>query len=246
MAHSLIVASPKSSFSFQPGRTSPLVLVSGIYPIVKQSIYAYTSLMGNRNHIGIGVDNMSEARESPQLDTDRLVLRELILDDVGVIFSHFADKEVVRYEDSKPAANVEDVTEIIEWGRNLANNKAGILWGIFRKQDGAFLGQINYVVRSDNNFIGTKHRAEIGYDLTPHYWGKGYISEAIRRVIEFIFNCTEINRIEAIVHTENSRSLNVLARLGFHREGILREYVRWEGEYWDMALLTMLKRDWLK
>ena len=189
---------------------------------------------------------MSEAREFPQLDTDRLVLRELTLDDADVIFPHFASEEVVRYEDSKPAANIKDVTDIVKWGRNIASNKAGILWGIFRKGDGSFLGQINYVARPDNNFIGTTHRAEIGYDLTPHYWGNGYISEAVRSVIEFIFNSTEINRIEAIVHTENSRSLNALTRLGFHREGILREYVQWEGEYWDMALLTVLKRDWVK
>jgi len=188
---------------------------------------------------------MSEGREFPQLDTERLVLRELTLDDADFIFPHFANEEVVRYEDAKPAANIKDVTDIIEWGRNLASNKTGILWGISRKGDGAFLGQINYVVRPDNNFLGTRHRAEIGFDLTPHYWGNGYVSEAISHVIEFIFNCTEINRIQAIVHTENSRSLNVLTRLGFCREGILREYVKWEGEYWDMALLTMLKRDWV-
>jgi ribosomal-protein-alanine N-acetyltransferase len=189
---------------------------------------------------------MSEAREFSQLGTNRLVLRELTLDDLDVIFPHFANEEVVRYEDSKPVANVRDVTDIIEWGRSIASNKAGILWGIFRKGDGAFLGQMNYVVMPDNNFIGTTHRAEIGFDLTPHYWGNGYMFEAISCVIEFIFSSTEINRIEAIVHTENSRSLKVLTRLGFRKEGILREYVKWEGEYWDMAVLTMLKRDWVK
>jgi ribosomal-protein-alanine N-acetyltransferase len=89
------------------------------------------------------------------------------------------------------------------------------------------------------------HRAEIGYDLTPHYWGNGYMSEAIGSVIEFIFSSTEINRIEATVHTENDRSLNILTRLGFHREGILREYVQWDGEYWDMALFSMLEKDWI-
>jgi len=189
---------------------------------------------------------MSEAREFPQLDTERLVLRELTLDDTDVVFPHFADKEVVRYEDAKPAASIEDVTEIIEWGRNLVSSKTGILWGMFRKSDSAFLGQVNYVARRDNNFTGAAHRAEIGFDLTPQYWGSGYAWEAVNRVIEFIFKCTQINRIEGIVHTENSRSLSALKRLGFHREGILREFVKWEGEYWDMVLLTMLKRDWAK
>jgi ribosomal-protein-alanine N-acetyltransferase len=187
---------------------------------------------------------MSEAGEFPQLETERLVLRELAPADANATFPHFANEEVVRYEDAKPAASIEDVTEIIEWGRNLVSHKMGILWGIFRKGDGAFVGQINYVARRDNNFTGATHRAEIGFDLTPQYWGNGYALEAINRVIEFIFKCTQINRIEAIVHTDNNRSLSVLERLGFHREGILREYVKWEGEYWDMVLLTMLKRDW--
>ena len=189
---------------------------------------------------------MSEAREFPQLETDRLILRELTRDDADVIFPHFANKEVVRYVDANPAASIKDVTDIINWGINLTNNKTGTLWGIFRKEDGYFLGQVNFIARPDNNFTGTVHRAEIGYDLTPHYWGNGYMSEAIRGVIEFIFSSTKINRIEATVHTENNRSLNVLTRLGFQREGILREYVQWEGEYWDMAFFSMLKKDCVK
>jgi ribosomal-protein-alanine N-acetyltransferase len=136
-------------------------------------------------------------------------------------------------------------TDLIDWGRNLTDAKTGILWGIPRKGDGAFLGETDYVARPDNNFVGTVHRAEIGFDLTPHYWGNGYMAEAITRVVDFIFSNTEINRIEATAHSENDRSLNVLARLGFHREGILREYVKWEGKYWDMASLAMLKRDWV-
>jgi ribosomal-protein-alanine N-acetyltransferase len=189
---------------------------------------------------------MGEAGEFPQLDTDRLVLRELGLHDAVIVLPHFANEEVVRYEDAEPAASIKDATEIIEWGRNLASNKTGALWGIFRKGDGAFLGQINYVARRDNNFTGATHRAEIGFDLTPQYWGNGYASEAITRVTGFIFSCTGIGRIEAIVHVENSRCLRVLERLGFRREGVMHEYVVWRGEPWDMALLAMLKRDWVR
>ena len=189
---------------------------------------------------------MSEATEFPQLETDRLILRELTIDDAAVIFPHFANEEIVQYESSKPAARIEDVYDIIGWGKYLIDKREGTLWGIFRKEDSAFLGQVNFVTQPDHNFTGTVHRAEIGYDLTPDYWGHGYMSEAIRSVIEYIFSSTKINRIEAIVHTNNNRSLNILTRLGFHREGILREYVQWEDEYWDMALFAILKKDWVK
>jgi len=188
---------------------------------------------------------MSTTREFPQLETERLVLRELTSADAEVISPNFADEEVVRYIDAKPVASINDVAGIIDWGASLLNSQTGNLWGIFRKEDGSFLGQVNYVVRPDNNFTGTMHRAEIGYNLAPHYWGNGYMSEAIRCVLDFVFSSTELNRIEATVHTENNRSLNVLIRLGFYKEGILREYVQWGGGYWDMVLFSMLKTDWL-
>ena len=79
---------------------------------------------------------MSEAREFPQLETDRLILRELTPNDADVIFPHFANEEVVRYEDYKPAASIKDVTDIINWGINLINNKTGALWeGSFSSGD---------------------------------------------------------------------------------------------------------------
>lgn len=78
----------------------------------------YTSITTDYDRVGIEVRIMSEARESPQLETDRLILRELTLSDAAVYFPHFANKEVVRYEDSKPAPNIRDVTEITNWGAN--------------------------------------------------------------------------------------------------------------------------------
>ncbi|UCH42776.1 MAG: GNAT family N-acetyltransferase [Dehalococcoidales bacterium] len=98
---------------------------------------------------------MGETKEFPRLETDRLILRELTLDDADVIFPHFANEEVARYIDAKPAASIKDVTDIVNWGTNLLNNHTGTLWGIFRKEDGQFLEQVNYVVRPDNNFTGT-------------------------------------------------------------------------------------------
>ena len=187
--------------------------------------------------------SIGEAREFPRLETDRLILRELTLDDADIIFPHFANKEVSRYIDFKPADSIEDVIDIVNWGINLFSRKSGTLWGIFKKEDDAFLGQVNYVARPDDNFTGTVHRAEIGYELTPDYWGNGYMSESINSVIEHIFRSTKINRIEAKVHTENNRSISLLVRLGFHRESILREYVQWGDDFWDMVLFSMLNRD---
>ena len=182
--------------------------------------------------------------EFPQLETDRLVLGELTHDDIDVVLKHFANEEVARYQDAHPTKNTEEARQIIDWGKNLVKSKMGALWGIFRREDDSFLGQVNCVFRADNNFTMNVHRAEIGYDLTPQYWGKGYMSEAVASVIPYIFSSTPIDRMEATIHPENIRSHNVVERAGFQKEGVLRRYVLWEGEHWDMVLYSLLKQEW--
>jgi len=117
---------------------------------------------------------MNNTNKFPQLETDRLILRELTYEDIPVVFTHFSNEEIARYQDALPAKNTEEAKEIIDWGKNLVKQKTGALWGIFLKDEGDFLGQVNCVFRSDNNFTMQVHRAELGYDLTPPYWGKGY------------------------------------------------------------------------
>ncbi len=187
---------------------------------------------------------MNNTNKFPQLETDRLILRELTYEDIPVVFTHFSNEEIARYQDALPAKNTEEAKEIIDWGKNLVKQKTGALWGIFLKDEGDFLGQVNCVFRSDNNFTMQVHHAELGYDLTPPYWGKGYMSEAVASVIPYIFTATKIDRIEAIIHLGNTRSHSLVKRAGFHKEGILRHYVLWEGELWDMVLFSLLKQDW--
>ena len=187
---------------------------------------------------------MNKTIEFPELETKRLVLRELTDEDIPVVFAHFSSEEVARYQDAHPTKNTEEAKEIIDWGRNLLERRMGVLWGVFRREDGFFLGQVNCVFRIDDNFTMNVHRTEIGFDLTPQYWGKGYMSEAIDGVIPYIFTHTPIDRIEAVIHPENVRSHSVVQRAGFRKEGLLRHYVLWEGEHWDMVLFSLLKRDW--
>jgi len=184
--------------------------------------------------------------EFPILTSERLALRELTLADAETIFPHFADEEVARFIDFAPARTTEDIAEITRWGRGHFEAGTGILWGIYRKADDSFLGQVNYVIRKDNNFTGNAHRAEIGFELSPAYWRNGYASEVIRISIAFVFGTMRVNRVEAIVHPENVRSQKVLNRLGFHREGTLREYVMWDGQFWDMVSFSLLKREWTR
>jgi len=94
-----------------------------------------------------------------------------------------------------------------------------------------------------NNFIKL-HRANIGYDLQTDHWNKGYITEALKAVINYGFNKLEINRIEAEVMQGNIISERVLTKLNFKNEGVLREWMFWNEKHYDMTMFSLLKADY--
>jgi RimJ/RimL family protein N-acetyltransferase len=87
-------------------------------------------------------------------------------------------------------------------------------------------------------------RAEIGYAIGSDYWGKGYMNEALTALIAHAFEVLDLRRLEADVDPRNTRSIRTLERLGFQREGFLRE--RWHvcGEIQDAFFYGLLRREW--
>ena len=182
----------------------------------------------------------------PTIETERLVLKYVTNDHVNEVFDHFASEAVNKYVDFEPAEKVSDAEEIINWGQTLFMNGNGILWGLFNKADDAFMGQINYVNKASANFTGDTHRTEIGFDLSPRFWGNGYMTEAMKRTISYIFNDYQpnIKRIEAIINTRNHRAQKLVKQIGFKKDGVLRGYVEWQNELWDMSIFSLLKNEW--
>jgi len=111
----------------------------------------------------------------------------------------------------------------------------GIRWGIALKGKTEIIGTIGF-----NNYT-KQHRANIGYDLQKDYWNNGYISEALKAVINYGFEKLEINRIEAEVMPGNIYSEKALNRLGFKREGLLRDWMLWNGKHYDMIMYSLLR-----
>jgi ribosomal-protein-alanine N-acetyltransferase len=113
-------------------------------------------------------------------------------------------------------------------------------WGIEHKLGGHLIGTCGYY-RWDKQH----DRAEIGYDLWPDYWGQGLMPEALQALVRFGFEQMELNRVEATTHTENLRSQRVLEKLGFQREGILREFYCRDGIYNNQVQFSLLRNEWL-
>src|SRR5690606_20120061 len=86
-------------------------------------------------------------------------------------------------------------------------------------------------------------RAEVGFMLGRAHWGRGFAQEAVRAVLRFAFDRMDLHRVEADTHPDNAASLRLLERLGFRREGHLRE--RWFtfGAWSDSVLLGLLRSE---
>ena len=160
-------------------------------------------------------------------------------DDVDAFYEIFSDPRVMRYWSSGPLENREAAAamqrEIAQ--QNLSD--AQMKWGLALRDTNKLIGTVTLFNLSRSN-----GRAEIGYAMGSAYWGKGYMNEALTALIVHAFDVMDFRRLEADVDPRNAPSIRTLERLGFQREGFLRE--RWHvgGELQDAFFYGLLKREW--
>jgi len=188
------------------------------------------------------LDREKEFPQFPALETERLLLREITMEDLDWYVEHFSRPEMVEGT-GFPGPESREVAEkeLREYIVDLFGNKDGFRWGICVRGDSKLIGSLGFYkwVRPSG------HMAEMGYDLQREYWGKGIMSEAMRAVVDFGFERMRLTRIEALVFIFNTRSAKLLEGLGFKREGVLRSRgVTHEGVIWDDSMFALLREDW--
>jgi RimJ/RimL family protein N-acetyltransferase len=166
-------------------------------------------------------------------------MRWLSEDDVDALFDVFSDPKVMRYWSSGPLPNREAAAamqrEIAE-----ANLKGSMWkWALALRETDRVIGTVTLF-----NLNLSNGRAEIGYAMGSAYWGKGYMNEALTALIVHAFDVVKLRRLEADVDPRNTPSVRTLERLGFQREGFLRERWHVEGELQDAFFYGLLKREW--
>jgi [ribosomal protein S5]-alanine N-acetyltransferase len=175
----------------------------------------------------------------PDLETERLFLRRLTSADAEFIYHHFSDPAVTQFlMDEPPLSEPVQAQGIIQFYQD-PEGKTHNRWVIVCKQDNQLIGTCGYHKWDQRYF-----RAEIGYDLSPNSWGQGYMTEVLHAVIQNGFGRMGLNRIDALVYTENVRSMKLLQKLGFQKEGVLRDYFYLDGQFYDHYLLALLRREW--
>jgi ribosomal-protein-alanine N-acetyltransferase len=181
---------------------------------------------------------MNTSSEFPTLETERLLLRPLTNVDLEFVFQHFSDPDVNRYLlDEEPITMREQAQDIIDFYA-LPEGKPYKRWVIVNKTDLRAMGTCGY-----HQWQKVHHRAEIGYDLEKASWKQGIMTEALQAMLQYGFEHMALNRIEALVYLENDASVRLLERLGFQKEGLLRQYFRRNDTYYDHLLLSLLKTE---
>lgn len=172
----------------------------------------------------------------PELETKRLLLREVTKDDAYSLFSCFSNEDVTRYYGQETLNNIEQAEALVEFFANSYKEKRGVRWGIELKGYQGIIGTMGF------NTWSPKHkRAEIGYEIHPEHWRKGYTFEAISKVIQYGFDEFGLTRIGAVVFMENKASIKLLTKAGFEKEGILRGYMYQNGEAYDTYVYSIIK-----
>lgn len=170
-----------------------------------------------------------------QLETERLIIREIVESDWEHIHTYTSLPEVTTHTAWGP--NSEEATQdyvkyVIELQQ--AEPREGYELAICLKQDGTLIGGIGIHVMDTN--------AELGYVLNPSYQGRGYATEAARAILEFGFNTLRVHRIFAKCRPENSSSEKVMLHIGMEREGLMREHWYYKGKYHDSFLYSILEK----
>ncbi len=153
----------------------------------------------------------------PQLELENYILRKLKDLDFTEIFEIYSDAETIKYEGIEPIETEEQSKKYIENILNGYKNKFFIRWGIEDKTNKQIIGLIALHHIDYKNFS-----SQIGYILNRRYWHKNIMNQSLNEVISFIFNNTEIHRLEVSIHPDNISSIKLAEKLGFLMEGLLR------------------------
>lgn len=139
----------------------------------------------------VSVQERKALEALPTLETDRLILRKMTLDDAEAVFAYASDPEVTRYVLWETHRSVEDSRAFLELAISKYESGGKPDWGIVYKGDHRFVGTCRIV-----SWEPAHARAELGYALSRGYWGRGLMAEAVRTMIYFGFERMGLNRIE--------------------------------------------------
>jgi ribosomal-protein-alanine N-acetyltransferase len=171
----------------------------------------------------------------PNIETERLSLRQVNHTDAKAIFVLRSDEKIMRYIPRPIAKTVEDAIEVIDRMNAGISSNESINWAITLKGDNKLIGVIGYYRTKKEHY-----RSEVGYMLHTDFHRKGIMQEALTAVLDFGFNKMKLHSIEAVIDTDNIASAKLLEKNKFIKEAHFREYEFYDGKFLDATVYSLL------
>ena len=176
-------------------------------------------------------------KNPPLFDLGDLRLRPLRLGDELRLAEYLGDPLVTEHT-SIPPVTLESLAAAVR--RDIAAYTEGTSCrlALARSEDDALIGMCGF-----NSWSLVHRHAELAYELAPAYWGRGYMRRAVEAVLDWAFHSVALNRVHAFVMTSNVRSIGLLERCRFVREGTLRQFRVARGIPRDFHVYALLAED---
>ena len=179
------------------------------------------------------------ALPTPRLHTARLRLRPFEDADAGDLFALHTNASVLRYWDAPPWTDPMRAERFIAACQQMAEAGTGARLAVERADERMFIGWCSL-----NRWNPDHRSASLAYCFKDAAWGRGYATEAARELLRWAFDSLDLNRVQAETDTRNAASARVLEKLGFVREGTVREDCVVNGEVSDSWVYGLIRREW--
>lgn len=155
--------------------------------------------------------------EFPSIRTDRFLLRSFTDSDLEYVFKGLSNPEVIKYY-GVSYSTIEETREQMDFFSNLLKDGTGIWWAVCSHDNKIFYGA------GGLNNLSRKHKkAEIGFWLLTEFWRQGIMTTVLPLICQYGFDIAGLHRIEGWVETDNINCKKAIEKLGFYREGTLKD-----------------------
>lgn len=172
----------------------------------------------------------------PELETDRLLLKEINLGDAYSLFKLRSNPEIMKYLDKPLPQTLNEIISFINIISQKRESGEGITWGISLKNNKLIkIGNIGF-----HHITKEHYRAEIGYMIETKFQRKGIMYEAMNCVLNYGFKNLGFHSIEANINPNNMASKNLLLKSGFSREAYFKENYYYNGKFLDSETFSII------
>lgn len=156
------------------------------------------------------------------------------------MFDLRSNPETMKFIPRPLLANFEEALGHIKMINDKIDANIDINWAITEKGNTKCIGIMGFYRTQPEHY-----RTELGYMIAPKYWGKGYVTEGVKTILNYAFNELNFHSIEAVIDSRHIASEKVLLKCGFAKEAHFRENFYYNNEFTDTVIYSLLKRNFI-